>query len=370
MTKVIFDTSSLVRFIDFSYRFDYSKLEEPPRLFERMFPVLEIVENAIEAFILYDDIYIDESSLRSTGFVEDYNRLEELDNCHFLKLDEQQAESIYQKIFSKLNLDVNIVSSILSMSESEHNMFTDAHNNFSLYGTEYFYPDYYPYCYYGKCLENFKTRLKCMDRFQKSSNEGIDIDLPFYHIVRYLYYIELQQLHSSELVLHPNRNYLVQFFSGYKRLYTNKIVEKYEPLRIKLHKRESEWLGTGDNSLLIPMVASYVLSRCKQQEDLFKVINEVRNSKAQLFRKGLSELVTIIAQHNQGEIDEILVSLEEARMRWDKKLKNHPTMRTKCISLSIPVIGGLGMDVDIPYSMGNEVTSKLLTFIHKMLLNK
>lgn len=30
MTKVIFDTSSLVRFIDFSYRFDYSKLEEPP----------------------------------------------------------------------------------------------------------------------------------------------------------------------------------------------------------------------------------------------------------------------------------------------------------------------------------------------------
>lgn len=93
-----------------------------------------------------------------------------------------------------------------------------------------------------------------------------------------------------------------------------------------MYRREYEWLGIRDNTLLIPMVASYVLSRSKQPEDLFKVINEVRESdEARLFRKGLSELTEIIAQQNYGEIDEVLSSLEEARTRWDEKLKSHPT---------------------------------------------
>lgn len=112
-------------------------------------------------------------------------------------------------------------------------------------------------------------------------------------------------------------------------MYSNAIISQYEPLRLKLYDRESEWLGIGDNSLLIPMVASYVLTRCKQKGDLFKIINDVRNSKeANLFREGLSELIRVVKQRNNKEIDKILISLEEARTRWNQSLHIHPTMRT------------------------------------------
>lgn len=371
MPNIVLDTSTLINFIDFSYRFDYSAIEKSPHLFERMFPVLEIVENAIEAFILYDDVYVDESSLKNTIFIEDYIRLEKIENCHLLKLNGEQTESIYRKIFGKLNIDKEQIGKILSMTETEHRMFMDAHSNFSLHGVKYFYPDIYPYGYYGKFLEEFKKGLSQTDRKFKFCIGGTDANLSFYHIIRYLYYLELQQMLSSELVLHPNRCYLSRFFSEYKRIYTNKIIEQYEPLRMNLYKRECKFMDEGDNSLLIPMVASYVLNRCKQREDLFKIINEVRNSKeAQLFRKGLSELVKIVEQKKNGEIDEILTSLEEARLKWDENLNSHPTMRKKCISLSIPVVSGIGMNIDIPYSMGNKTAFNLLTFIHKMLLNK
>lgn len=65
-----------------------------------------------------------------------------------------------------------------------------------------------------------------------------------------------------------------------------------------------------------------------------------------------------------------LVRFIDFSYRFDYSKWEEASDLSKCMSLSIPAIGGVGMNVDIPYSMGNEVTSKLLTFIHKMLLNK
>lgn len=368
MIKVILDTSSLIGFIDFVYRFDYSRIEASPKFLERLSPVLELVENTLESLILYDVVYVDELSLNSTHICDKLYKLDKLSNCHFLNLNTAQKETIYKTVFSKLKLDTNYINSVLTMYGSEQNMFMDPHQNFSLYGVKYFYPEYYPYEYYGKILDDFKKRLENHRIYDAGCK--VNFDLPFYHVVRYFYYIELQHMMSSELVLHPNRNRLVQLFSGYKKMYSNAIISQYEPLRLKLYDRESEWLGIGDNSLLIPMVASYVLTRCKQKGDLFKIINDVRNSKeANLFREGLSELIRVVKQRNNKEIDKILISLEEARTRWNQSLHIHPTMRTKCISFSLPMIGGIGMDVDVPYSVENKIADKLLTIIHKILIN-
>lgn len=235
MPQVILDTSSLTNFIEFSYRFDYSKIENSSQYFYRLFPILEMVENVVETLILYDDVFIDELSLKDTIFRKEYEFLEKQANCHFLQLNQQQTESLYQRIFQKMNLNADKIGRIIDMTAAEHQRFTDLHGNFAMRDKHFYNPDNYSYPYYGRFFEDFKQMLQHKELLTATifTCNSTHIELAFYHIVRYLYYLELQALKSTELVLHPNRNYLIQSFSEFKRLYTNQIIGEYESIRKK-----------------------------------------------------------------------------------------------------------------------------------------
>jgi hypothetical protein len=118
------------------------------------------------------------------------------------------------------------------------------------------------------------------------------------------------------------------------------------------------------------MVASYVFNKCKSLEDLNKIILEVKNSvDAILFRKGLCELIQAVKNEDLVTLNDTLSMLDEAVIKWNQSLKNKPSGKYKTISLSIPMIGGIGTDIDVPYFWEKNISLKLLTFIHKMLLN-
>jgi len=367
MTKVILDTSTILDFARFSRMFTRSDFPYIKIDLKENSEIIESIENTIEALILYDEVLIDETSF-FFNYKEENPILSDIANsCSFINLKEGQEEAIYRKISAKLK-EGNFLKEI-TFTKIRDSSFTDYHPIYLAYEADKdnFFFDRGSYEYYHN---QFLLNINNGNFIECYNDTNPTIKQLFYHVIRCFYYHELQISNSSELVINPKRYELVQSMFESKKIYTNHIVKNFDnEVRKKLYSKEKNWLGEGDNSLLMPMVASYVFNKCKSWEDLYKVIIDVKNSKeAILFRKGLSELISAVKNRDSVTINDTLSFLDEAIIKWNQNLKSNPLRQYRKISLSIPMIGGIGTDIDVPYSFGNNISSKLLTFIHKMIL--
>jgi hypothetical protein len=367
MTKVILDTTTILDFARFLNLFASSNFQHVKIDIQKNIEIMESIENIIEALILYDEVLIDGKSFFFNYKDENLVLSNFTNACSFIELTDEQEESIYKKISTKLKegnfIDYIKRDNFFDYTFKDYPQLRDAyeadHDNFWY---ESFYKVYH---------NDFLLGLKNGNFMEIYNQSNPTIKQFFYHLIRCFYYHELQITNSSQLVINPKRFELAQTFFGHKKIYTNNIIEIFDnEVRKKLYSKEKRWLGEGNDSLLMPMVTSYVFNMCKSWEDLYKVIIEVKNSKeAVLFRNGLSELIKAVKDEDLVTINDTLSSLDDAAIKWNKNLKCKPLIKHRTISLSIPMIGGIGTDISIPYSWGNNISSKLLTFIHKMIIN-
>ena len=149
-------------------------------------------------------------------------------------------------------------------------------------------------------------------------------------------------------------------------------MDNFEGISRNLRKQEDEWLGQCDDSLNCPMVAAYVLNRADNIDDIIKQIVELRNSEeARSFREGLSTLISLVKKGSNNEVCNILNELNDIRECWESNMGDFPKFYTKTIhvSTSLPFIEA-GMNVDVSTKRKNETTIKLLTLVHKLILNQ
>lgn len=331
--------------------------------------ILEAIENAIESLILYDEIFIDAPSFL-LNYTEEKKILPDIPSiCNYIHLSREKEENIILRIITKLNHEIHYNKSNLSnILENISFPLTDYsslyHNSllpfYSMFDEQPF-ANHYKDFYFNQYKEEFFNSEIRATRFNGQS---------FYHTIRYFYYLELQHVLFAELVLHPIRNKFAQAFSGSSTVSTNNIISQFEPIRKELYNQMTH-IGIKDNSLLMPMVASYVLKRCKSPIDLMNIISDIRYSKEAIsFREGFANLILAIKNSDYTTIKEVTSSLSNSTAEWNKSLKYNPRKKTKTINLSIPMIGGISTDINIPYSFEVNTSTKLLTFIHKMLTNK
>jgi len=365
MTKVILDTSTILDFARFSHMFIASDFPSIKIDLKENFEIMESIENTIEALILYDEVLIDEKSFFFNYKEENLILSNIAKACTFINLKEGQEEAIYKKVFEKFDgtsfLNENFSYRIYDGSFHDDPLMSDYYADKDNFFLNSYYKDY---------LDEFLSNIKKENIGEFYNKTRPTLKQLLYHVIRCFYYHELQYSNSSELVINPKRYELVQSIFNYKKIYTNKIIENFDnEVRKKLYTKEKKWLGVTNDSLLMPMVTSYVFNKCKSWEDLYKVIIEVKNSKDAIsFRKGLSELISAIKNKDLVTINDTLSLLDDAIIKWNQSLKINPSRKYRKISVSIPMIGGIGTDIDVPYSWGDNISSKLLTFIHKMIL--
>lgn len=120
--------------------------------------------------------------------------------------------------------------------------------------------------------------------------------------------------------------------------------------------------------LPIPFIASYILSKTKSVENLFDVIEDVRNSKeAVKFREAFNDLIKYVDDHDETNLEKVRREFKDTLLNWEDNLNIVPGYRFRSINITRPIIS---FDLDIPYISGNKTARNLMTFIHKTILKE
>jgi hypothetical protein len=197
-------------------------------------------------------------------------------------------------------------------------------------------------------------------------------------LLRTLYYDRLQQLASANLILHPLKGQFMGKIRADGSFHDEQsqneswdssmnILSVFDQsARKAFYERKQRWLGREDLSYDVPMLTSYVLNKCPTWKDLPKVLLDVRESKqAREFRGAVNQLLDASEIHENRQVDEVLLALSSAADRWSRDLRE--PAKTKKISVSVPLIG-LGADLDVPdIKLGKSTGDRLLVFIHMVL---
>lgn len=359
MSRVLIDTSTIVNFEKLSFCID--RFSNPNAIIQRH-PIdvmlVDLIENVIEAFLFYDEIILDERSIKQSLGAHAYNmELFDKPYCRFIPSSESEEEKIYTDIISSFGLTSAMVSSVVHSIPNDWAPFYDQHSNLSLKGfiknegiTDSSYSDY------------VSSIIDSIQRKQFVNNIDQESSKIIYEIVRYLYYIYLQKREDAQLMIHPCRDVLPSkmdinhyrldwVLSMPNQIWNDKVKERY---------------GVMPNMLPVPFIAAYVLSKTKSFNEFVAVLEDVRNSKEAVnFRKAFNNLIQFDENNDDGKIERIRREFKEAILNWEDNLNIVPGYRYKTITITCPFVS---FDVDVPYIGGDKTSRKLLTFIHKTML--
>ena len=198
-------------------------------------------------------------------------------------------------------------------------------------------------------------------------------------LLRTLYYDRLQQMTSANLILHPLKGELIARIGKDSALAPSVMEESAgsdhllnildifdQSVRKAFYERKNKWLGRNDLSYDVPLLTAYVLNKCREWADLSKVIEDVRESKQAVgFRRGIRDLLSASEDHRNEDVEDILQALSSAADRWSKDIRE-PRV-TKKVKISVPIIG-IGLDVDVPdKKLNRKASDRILVFVHMLL---
>lgn len=358
MSRVLIDTSTIINFEKLSH--SIQSFSNPNAIIKRHpldVLLIDLIENVVEAFLFYDEILLDERSISQSLRYNDWKDLFERPYCKFISTTEQKEERIYTEIISKFEVSPSNLSYLVNSIPSDWAPFYDAHNNLSIKGfirNEAVIGSRYS-AYLYSCIEYIQSK-QLEEHLTNVPNQII------YEIIRYLYYIHLQKQENAQLIIHPCRdaipvimdideNPFKNFLSNTNKIWSDRIRERCDYM---------------SGVLPIPFIASYILSKTKSVENLFDVIEDVRNSKEAVnFRRALNDIINYVALHDERLLNKIQHEFKKTLLNWEDNLNIVPGYRFKSLNILRPLVS---FEVDIPYIGGNKVANNIMTFIHKTIL--
>lgn len=360
MSRVLIDTSSIINFVKLSYSID--QFSNPNAIIKRHpldVILVDLIENIIEAFIFYDEILLDERSISQSLNNDTWVQMFERPYSKLISTSACNEKRIYTEIISKFELNNTNLSSIVHSIPNDWAPFFDSHANLSIKG--FIQNEEVIGSYYTQNLHS------CIEFIKKKQVEKYISEIPkqiIYEIVRYLYYVYLQRQENAQLIIHPCRanipimldvynNPFKTFLSNANKIWGNRVHDIY---------------NNHSDILPIPFIASYILNKTKSVENLFDVIEEVRNSKeAVKFRKAFNNLIQYVEKNDVSNLEKIQNEFRETLLNWEDNLNIVPGYRSKTINIMLPIVS---FDIDIPYIGGNRTARNLMTFLHKTLLKQ
>lgn len=360
-TKIILDTSTLMNLAlvcDPKWRLSSQDIENYNFEFQA-------IETAIESLIVYDDILIDGASFK-VNLRHDENISKIVKSfCNVVEHDEDKIYSeIERKYKMQLLSDISDITPLFRpFKKKKHHYIFQATSRSHIS---------------NPLLRLFVKKLELGNRYDKYDRRtlGNRYDIKTCRqIVRYLYYKELQEKEQSDLVLHPNKQFMFTpiNFSKDQKSFGFKILRNFgESIANGLYIKENEWLGIVDSSIRLPLLFEYIIKKQCNTSNLLDVIQEVRVSKkARKYREGLSLFIDAYKSRDIKVIHETLTSLDNASKEWNKDLGYNPTRKYRKISISIPMVGGVSADFVIPFPNFRKetISDKLLMFTHELVKN-
>ncbi len=316
--------------------------------------------NIVEACILYDELLIDgpsyhrnESKLHSIKGIEEFAKI--------VELNERDERHIYLRFSRSFNrIKGRPESSDLFRIHTTQWMADEI-------GAEFSYP--------SADWKDIESRLGDEIKvIAQDLRHALEPHLPVsgtacIGILRTFYYLTLQEKLGANLLLDSLKGHFYEplqpNFSG------TTIIDLFdETVRQAFYDRKVKWLGNHKNTQVkLPMLHQYVLSRMKEGQDVFDVIQKIRASKeARLFREGLSELQLAIETMDNQTVDEVFDKLETKANEWSRHISTPPKGRTINLTVAIPFLEA-GTDFEVrPVSFRKDTGDKLLVFIHDLLL--
>ncbi len=370
MSKVIIDSSTVHSFTGLvSSRLNICRLNHE----DGSKDACEIIENVIEALLLYDEVCFDKDTMEHDLYDRGIFPFEELPHCSLVK-SELGTLNEYEDILKGLNIPNGKIHDIARMIESDWESFMDPHGNF---GCTILKPED---VYYNQLCREFINKYS----LAMTSNDELIDRMVFYSIIRFLYYKRLCAYNDAELVIHPNRGIISLSFSDYKKLFTSLIFKNFESAANIQSYRFSRWLPINFNTLRLPLVANYVMNNVdwNNNENFLETIVKLRNyPEIKDFREGLNEMLSLIEYNDVSGISKLIQDLEIAVNYWSKYLHGFPNTHERIVTLGQPSFNvGLNLGVaslGYGYNSMHETTelvnknaptsSKLLTFIHDTL---
>jgi hypothetical protein len=372
VTKAILDTSSLI-----ALALAQRDTQTQPRDSRAFWHAHGGLDEAIEAFVLYDDLVFDGPSLKRNA-----ERLPELLNLsRFGKLlweDDTTLESrIYASVLQSYVPHINApgpefnglwgwalnIEDWMALDVGIERHYSPGNSSVSWEHKESKLT--------GKALE---VAQSLRNRFGNNTpKSGAECAI----LLRTLYYDRLQQYASANLILNPLKVGFYERLRTADRSRRNRVADRPnainnilsvfdEKVRKSFYERKEKYLGPRDLEYEIPMLTSFILTRCKSWQDLVRVVEDVRESKsAQGFRQAVDQLLDAAENKQNEKVDEILANLDAATDAWARDIRQ-PRLKKKII-VTIPLIH-IETDLDVPDMKINKTPGdKLLVFIHMLL---
>jgi hypothetical protein len=365
MQRTILDTSSLIA-LALAQR-DNETPKHDSHAFRRAHGG---IDEAIEALVLYDEVLFDGPSLR-----RNFARLPQL--LDLSKLGKRLGEddsTLERKVYASVLRDyVPRIQDPGPGSQHLFRMHTEAWMAAEL-GVE----SYYPSAEWRDIESELTDEAAAV---AKSLRERFGPHVPYSGaacalLLRTLYYDCLQQFASANLVLHPLKEHVATQLGKQGTLPRNQIwgdgvganlLDIFDiNVRKAFYERKERWLGRPDLTYEVPMLTAFVLNKCKSWQDLFQVVEELRNSKrASLFRESVRRLLDAAEQRRNEEVEEVLSQLNQAADEWSKDVRAKSV--SKKVTVSVPLIN-INTELEIPDVKFSRTTGeKLLVFIHSIL---
>jgi hypothetical protein len=371
MVGVLIDTSSL---IDLALGFDERNQKRPyGRLMYSM-------DEAIEAFILYDAVRVDGPSyhgfadgLRTTRYFREYaadttrQRLQELSTFFDpVEVSDGEVVEIYSEAVNFLDQSLDPCTDTYDEGSLYHRLPYHLGDDTSdmesgLIGIpssdlEHILEDVTP-----ELADQLKRFVSVLNRKGHPSRSAWAVPL-----IRLLYYQNLQWRHQLHFVPHPTKATIAQ--SQQMDDYLGKSIINYfdKTVRADFEKRKQDILGTSEFNIPLPLVADFVLHGVRDWSQLVDRIHKVRNSReCTHYRDTIKELTALLEQRNNAAVDKVMVELESAAEAWKDSLT--PKMKKKSVRITIPIVG-ISFELEVPYRRFPRGTAGgLLVFIHKLL---
>lgn len=338
------------------------------------------IDQAIEAFVLYDDLLLDEASVQRNAL--GLPQLEQLSRVgrpvggagsvaekRAYELVLQSYLPVYGRDFAEAAIANVVDSSSLGLFEvAGHGQYHSSFRNVAAELTDE--------GRHAMEVAGYYVHEAIRDMGQRAPQCDLKVQAAL--IMRTFYYLCLQQEARSDLVLHPQKGRIVERIrhEATNNLSVDQqigqqgsaVLNRFdESVRRSFYDRKARWLGYEDRAFEIPLLTAYVLKKCKRWENLLEVIADVRErGEARQFRASLARLVAATRAHENEEVDKVLAELDAAVETWSASLKQQP-LRKK-ITVGLPIPGVLQTDIDFPdKKLTKSHADGLLVFVHSLL---
>jgi hypothetical protein len=364
MTSTIVDTSSLLSMM---YANSFNLSRQYMLSDSEYISLANDITSGVEALVLFDDILVDKPSfIRAVARYPSLKKLGEfvgyVNECHSLEM-ERYKESVEYII-------ANTTPSYLLRNWLRN---VSIMSGWNPHGTAQKLGGGIDMRFINKLREKLDVIiLSEHTRITRGFSSLNTTDTQCVEIIRLFYYLTTQAIIGSHLSLQQGRANLLQKLPldtpGCAPVGASVIATFHERVREAYQDRKKAWLGESPVSFRVPLLADYVLTRCREGERLLDIVLALRCSKeARRFRKEITFLSKSLSHRNGKDVDKVLSRLEIECDRWSHNLNHNPNVVKHCISISIPFIG---IGVDLSFGMQKMVPQHgdaILIFIHKLI---